>query len=199
MIALGAIALVVPGAAHAARGKTVRTGQKNDFGAPGATTAGITRSYVDNGLGFVKDQRTGLWWEKKSDDGGIHDKDDAYTWTTDTKVADGTAFTEFLSALNTEPCFAGHSDWRLPTSFELYTIVDMGFSLPTVGPMFDAGCLPGCGIETCNCTNGGGFWTSSTPKDFQDLAWLVDFGNGAVVLGFKTQSYFVRAVRSDQP
>jgi hypothetical protein len=191
--------LVEPSGARAARGRTVRTGQTSSWGAAGDTTAGLSRSYVDHGLGFVKDQRTGLWWEKKSDDGGLHDKDDAYTWTSDTRIADGTAFTTFLAALNTPPCFAGHCDWRLPTSFELYSLVDMGYFLPTAGPMFDAGCLPGCGVATCNCTSGGGYWSSSTPKSFDELAWLVDFGSGAVVLGYKMQSYHVRAVRSDRP
>jgi len=188
-----------PGAALAARAKAVRTGQKESCGATGDTTAGLVRSYVDSELGFVKDQRTGLWWEKKSDDGSIHDKDDAYTWTSDTKMADGTAFTVFLAALNTPPCFAGHCDWRLPTSFELYPLVDMGYLLPTAGPVFDAGCLPGCSVATCNCTNANGYWSSSTPKDMEDLAWLVEFGSGAVLLGYKAEPYHVRAVRSDQP
>lgn len=196
-IAFVAASLLLPAVSEAARARTVRTGQRQAFGASGETTAGLARSYVDNGLGFVKDQRTGLWWEKKSDDGGLHDKDASYTWTIDTEQADGKVFSEFLSALNTPPCFADRCDWRLPTSFELYTLVDLGFSTPTAGPVFDSGCLPGCGIETCNCTNGGGYWSSSTAKDFEDLAWIVDFSLGAVVLGFKAETYHVRAVRSD--
>ena len=38
--------------------------------------------FVDNGDGTITDTKTGLQWEKKSDDGTIHDQDDTYTWTT---------------------------------------------------------------------------------------------------------------------
>jgi hypothetical protein len=38
--------------------------------------------YEDNGNGTVTDHLTSLTWEKKSDDGGIHDKDNSYTWST---------------------------------------------------------------------------------------------------------------------
>lgn len=199
VLLLAAVAVLHPGSALAARGRAIRTGQTNTRGAVGDTTAGMTRSYVDNGFGWVKDQRTGLVWEKKSQDGSIHDKDDAYTWSADGDMATGTVFTVFLAALNTPPCFAGFCDWRLPTSFELYSIVDIGFALPAAGPDFDAGCLPGCSVETCNCTNSDGYWTSSTPKSFDDLAWVVEFGSGAVILGDKSSTYRVRAVRSDRP
>ena len=36
--------------------------------------------FEDRGL-TVFDHQTGLEWEKKTDDGGIHDKDNTYTWS----------------------------------------------------------------------------------------------------------------------
>ena len=43
------------------------------------TTArvGAPLSFTDNGDGTITDNNTGLMWEKKSDDGGLHDKDRA--------------------------------------------------------------------------------------------------------------------------
>src|SRR5262249_50972170 len=45
------------------------TGQDGEF------QKGLDRAYVDNGDGTITDTRTGLMWEKQSDDGSIHDKD----------------------------------------------------------------------------------------------------------------------------
>ena len=52
-----------------------------------------------NGL-TVADHDTGLLWEKKTDDSTLHDKDNAYNWSTGTNNPDGTAFTVFLASLN---------------------------------------------------------------------------------------------------
>ena len=60
----------------------------------------VTRRFEDRGL-TVFDHQTSLEWEKKTDDSGIHDKDNYYKWST---VAPwnpvGTAFTVFLAGLN---------------------------------------------------------------------------------------------------
>jgi hypothetical protein len=36
---------------------------------------------VDNGDGTVTDNETGLMWEQKTDDGGIHDATNRYSWS----------------------------------------------------------------------------------------------------------------------
>jgi len=90
--------------------------------------------FVDTGLTII-DHLTGLEWEKKTDDGSVHDKDNTYTFTATSGGAepDGTAFTVFLRELN--DCgssdgstivggFAGHCDWRLARIDELQTILD---------------------------------------------------------------------------
>ena len=48
-------------------------------------------------------------WEKKSDDGSIHDKDNTYTWgmTSSPYTMNGTMVTTFLAALNGGGGFAG--------------------------------------------------------------------------------------------
>ncbi|MBU6283328.1 hypothetical protein KGQ64_13875, partial [bacterium] len=55
-----AAATFAPLRAEAAKAMPLRTGQDVSYGAAGDTTAGLKRSYVDNGFGWVKDQRTGL-------------------------------------------------------------------------------------------------------------------------------------------
>jgi Protein of unknown function (DUF1566) len=76
------------------------TGQDGDI------RAGAALSYTDNGDGTITDNNTGLMWEKKSDDGSIHDQDTAYTWDD--------AFGVHIAGLNAGSGFAGHTDWRLP-------------------------------------------------------------------------------------
>jgi hypothetical protein len=49
----------------------------------GTLEAGSPYAYVDNGDGTVTDSNTGLMWEKKSNDGGLHDFDNSYRWSGD--------------------------------------------------------------------------------------------------------------------
>ncbi|HEY8514624.1 MAG TPA: DUF1566 domain-containing protein [Candidatus Binatia bacterium] len=71
-------------------------------------------TFVDNGDGTITDARTGLMWEKLSDDDSIHDRDNLFTH------ADATAVK--IATLNASH-FAGYDDWRLPTVRELMTLV----------------------------------------------------------------------------
>ncbi|MFM7735733.1 MAG: DUF1566 domain-containing protein [Alphaproteobacteria bacterium] len=197
LLAASLLGVLLPAVAPAATGKPLKTGQTVSGGATGDTTAGIDRSYVDNGYGWVKDQRTGLMWEKKSDDDGIHDHDRAFTWSSsDGHLADGTVFTVFLATLNTPPCFAGYCVWRLPTSFELYTIEDLGRFNPSIDPAFDNNCAAPCTVTACSCTHPGEYWSSTTGQHQTGMAWIVGFTNGAVMFGDKELNYYARAVRN---
>ena len=114
----------------------LRTGQTASYGAgsDGDLQKGVAQAYVDNGDGTVTDTKTGLTWEKKSDDGSIHDKDDVYTLglTIPPFTLNGTAVTTFLAALNAGGGFAGHTDWRLPNLTELESIRNLGDVSPAV-------------------------------------------------------------------
>lgn len=146
-------------------------------------------SYTDNGDGTVTDNNTLLMWEKKDDNGGIHDKDNFYSWT-DSSDGDqtnpvGTLFTDFLNlnntcdgagvtdctstgdtACGTGKCgLAGHRDWRIPNIKELQSIVDYGTAL-AIDPTF-----PGL-------TDVFIYWSSTTFVIEPDSAWGMDFGLG---------------------
>jgi hypothetical protein len=169
------------------------------------TSACFATRFEDNGDGTITDNQTGLMWEKKSDDGSIHDKDNTYTWNTafGHTEPNGTAFTEFLGTLNdckssdgstVSDGFAGYCDWRLPTIAELQGIVDTSY-FPTVDPVFNMDCAAECTVTSCSCTAAGNYWSSASLADFPSGAWFVNFNFGGVLFVDKSSPLRVRAVR----
>jgi hypothetical protein len=89
--------------------------------------------------------------------------------------------------------FAGHTDWRLPNVRELESIVDHGRVSPSVNPVFNTGCTPGCTALTCSCTVSDLYWSSTVDVGLPAYGLCVEFifGNAA---GFsKTGPNQVRA------
>jgi hypothetical protein len=180
----------------------LKTGQTTAFGtgSDGDLQRGVARSYTDNGDGTITDNATGLMWEKKSEDGSIHDLGNTYLWSGasfgDTYVMDGDITSVFLATLNSS-AFAGHSDWRIPNINELLTIVDYQRDNPMVGPVFNTNCTPGCTVTTCSCTEPSFYW-SSTNYGFSsgNIAWGYQFLQGGEYGALKSGTgYFARAVR----
>jgi hypothetical protein len=87
-------------------------------------------AYTENNPLTVTDKNTGLMWQRE-DDGTTR------TWT------DAGNYCENLP-------LDGYTDWRLPTYFELLTIVDYGRSNPTIDPL----AFPD--------TNLSSYWSSTT-------------------------------------
>jgi Protein of unknown function (DUF1566) len=150
--------------------------------------------WVDNGNGTVTDNLSGLQWEKKDDLGGIHDKDNTYTWTTsvdgNTTDADGTAFTSFLAGLNSPTCFAGQCDWRLPTFAEIHTLL-----LPELYPCTTSPCIAGL----FGPTQPARYWTStSIGSPPSGSAWNLYFDDGLTDGSPKSNGFYVRAVHGDE-
>ncbi len=177
----------------------LKTGQTNCSNAAGTTIAcagtgqdgelqrGVARGFTDNGDGTITDERTGLMWEKQSDDGGVHDWDNLSTWTN--------AFAA-VAALNTA-AFAGHDDWRVPNVLELQSLVNYGAVHPTVFSIFNTACAPGCTVLTCSCTQSTyEYWSSTTYQNLATKALYVDFSVGLTTFTDKTASAHVRAVRT---
>lgn len=174
------------------REKYGATWDKND-GKFVATSCNAPR-YVDNANGTVTDNQTHLTWEQKTDDSTVHDKDNFYTWSTlsgdvppDATDADGSVFIfGFLSTLNSDPCFAGHCDWRLPSVAELQTIL-----LQETYPCVTIPCI---NATLFGPTPSVDYWSSTTDAD-PTLAWGVYFGTGHVGKYYKPSGFYARAVR----
>jgi hypothetical protein len=157
------------------------------------TKKGLPRSYTDNGDGTVTDNVTGLVWEKLSDDGSIHDRDDLYTW------AQATSGSSKVASLNTAS-FAGHGDWRLPTIKELQTLVDYGKSLPALDGAFNNLCAVGCDGIGCSCSAVDvPFWSANEWPDANLGAFYMDNEDGWITNQVKTANLHVRAVRGGSP
>ena len=176
------------------------------IGSDGDLQSGSGLSYVDNGDGTVTDLSTGLMWEKKDDNPTptIHDKDNTYSFSSGGSLMDGTMKTVFLDTLNDvggggTNCFAGHCDWRIPNSMELYSLFDAEGSGPAVDPAFhQSATCTGCtdvSIATCSCTALEHYWSSTTAATGPNDASYVDFDSGVVDNDGKDNGLRVRAVR----
>ena len=170
--------LVVPGMAPAAAWNPLPdTGQTkcydasgNERGCPVAGQPlygqdgqyqGAPPAYQDNGNQTVTDQNSGLMW-MKSDDGTKR------KWQGAVDYCNGLVF-------------AGRTDWRLPTRFELDSIVDYGRSFPAVNPVF-----------SCQSSF---YWSASIYVDDPVYAWGIFFNDGGDHWLDKSNPYYVRCVR----
>ncbi|MGD9731581.1 MAG: DUF1566 domain-containing protein [Desulfamplus sp.] len=150
---------------------------------------------------MVRDNVTGLIWENKNsmdyvqDYTNPHDADNTYTWYDSNPATNGgdagtpgggTDTEDFIKALN-DSNFGGHSDWRLPTMYELSTIVD--FSIPYHVPTIDTNYFK----DTIYL-----YWSSTTKSYDTYDAWGVDFGYGYGSHYIKYYGHSVRAVRGGQ-
>lgn len=154
----------------------------------------------------VRDNVTGVYWEVKTDDGGLRDKDWTYTWyEPDYSRNGGIAGTQnggscvgsrcdtdgYVAAVNVVG-LCGYRDWRLPTKQELQGLVDYG--IPHLGPTIDTAYFPNTMTDTW-------YWSSSVSAYRADFAWYIFFSYGFygnVNASYKTHSPHVRLARGGQ-
>jgi len=141
----------------------------------------------------VLDRRTGLIWEVKTDDGGLHDAHRTFAWQG--PANDGVPSTH----CPTPPCDAqalldsvnragwcGHHHWRLPTREELRALVD--YNRPAPGRLSDPAFFPR--------TQPGFYWSSDTAAADPSEAWGIGFTFGFDYAYFKTDRVFIRLVHA---
>ena len=135
----------------------------------------------------VKDNVTGLIWEVKTTDGGIHDKNITYRWGGKTHLGSGfgTYYNDWdllVDSSNAEQ-LCGYSDWRVPTTEELESIVNYGRTNPAI----DTNYFPN--------TPGSYFWSALPNVDsFDAYAWYVNFSDGDVYYAGRGVNRHVRLV-----
>lgn len=147
----------------------------------------------------VRDNHTALIWETKTDDGGLRDKENTYTWYNpdsntnggDPGVQDGGSCvgsscdaTGFAQAVNAQG-LCGASDWRLPSINQLFSIVLLGVGTPAVDIEF----FPTVGTSR--------FWSATTDPASLDRAFYL-FAEGEDSTWRKSSSYGVRLVSGGQ-
>jgi hypothetical protein len=132
----------------------------------------------------VKDKVSGLVWEVKTNDGGLRDKDNAYTNYGDGRSGDASAFAAAVNATG----LCGASNWRLPTRLELQGLVD--YSKPYPGPTIDTAWFPN--------TVGDAYLTGTAYAGHASDAWGVNFRYGYVGFYDRSLHYAVRLVRAGQ-
>ena len=157
----------------------------------------------------VLDNVTGLIWEVKTDDDGLHDKDDSYNWYNTDPATNGGAVgyadyygdicygydssdastycnTEaFVSRVNAV-ALCGTSSWRLPSREELRSIVDYS----RYDPSIDEDYFPN--------TQSVRYWSASPFIDGTDDAWNIYFYHGNDHYQNRHNNYYVRLVHSNQ-
>ncbi|MCX7098620.1 MAG: DUF1566 domain-containing protein [Methylococcales bacterium] len=122
----------------------------------------------------VKDNVTGLLWENKTHDGGLHDKSRSFsnyslTFNPKNEYGSATDATGFAATVNAQGT-CGVNNWRLPTTQELQGIVNFGYPLP--GPSIDQNFFS----DTLNSP----FWSGSPLPRATNSAWLVYFDDGRI-------------------
>ncbi len=139
--------------------------------------AAITYDYKSN-PDVVYDPSTGLTWQR-----AVINSSPQMTQSDAVKYCD----TLVLESL-------GQHVWRLPTRYELLTLVNSGQVYPTI----DGDAFPNTptGDPSAKSYFTGKFWSSTITPLFQDFAYYaVDFGLGLAYLEDSNDSYFVRCVR----
>ncbi len=151
----------------------------------------------------VLDQFTGLTWQVKSDDPGLHNWRHTYSWYDPEESHDGEL--DYRGAANAGQCegsdcdthayvaavnragHCSHADWRMPTRDELATISDLrkADTPPTANMLF----FPNMQV--------GEYWSSNDYSFQWNAAWLWNFQHGHDRVEWKATPRYVRLVRGE--
>jgi formylglycine-generating enzyme required for sulfatase activity len=125
------------------------------------------------GTNTVHDSITDLYWQIE-DDNTTRSWGDAWNYCQDLILWIGGSI-GYLA-----------TNWRLPTTDELMSIVSYGSYDPAINPVAFSG------------TNSSGYWSSNTRASDSGYAWIVDFILGSVYNSDKSIDRFVRCVRGSR-
>ncbi|MCI5226667.1 MAG: DUF1566 domain-containing protein [Candidatus Electrothrix sp. AX2] len=168
-------------------------------------------TYASTPWACVQDNVTGLIWEVKTDDSGLHDKDDTFTWYNTNPATNGDANgTEnegtncfgyesnnaatycntqaYMNRVNNAG-WCGASDWRMPTIKELESLVHYGRTFSAIENNY----FP----NPVNAVNWS-VWSGSPSAGSESTAWYVLFSNGFSDTQSSTKDATIHLVRYRQ-
>ena len=153
-----------------------------------------------NGDRCVHDNVTGLTWEQKTNDDGLHRHDSTYTWFDPDEAVGELDYRgvenggnclgsqcdtwHFVAAVNAAG-YCGYDDWRMPIKDELLSISDITQvdTPPTVNRTF----FPR--------THPAEYWSGNDYSFQYDAAWAWNFALGHDRVDWKRTPKYVRVVR----
>lgn len=148
----------------------------------------------------IRDGTTGLTWEVKMDDEGLHHHTWTYSWryprdaprgvegSCDLRSTGRCDTAAFIAAVNRER-LCGYADWRLPTRRELERLVDA--DVPAPGPRIAVSAFPN--------TTRSSYWSTSSGPTGRDRPWAVNFATGGGAPHDPAGAFYVRLVRGPAP
>lgn len=158
------------------------TNDDADYADPASEDVGYTRGegtwagwnadggrFTNNDDGTITDNATGLMWVADPSAAGVGG---IYTWANAITACEGLTY-------------ATYTDWRLPNTKELMSIIDYG----TFNPVIDTNFFT---------SPSDYYWSSTTYAPVTTDAWRVSFYVGDVGLDVKTNTWYVRPVRDGQ-
>ncbi|HEY9033104.1 MAG TPA: DUF1566 domain-containing protein [Pseudomonadales bacterium] len=150
----------------------------------------------------LRDNHTGLVWEHKTNDGGLHDRDWTYSWyNTDASANGGNAGVEdggscltpgrcdtqkFVDDVNAAS-LCGSSNWRVPSVDELMGIMHFG----RINPAIDTGLF-------ANISASWIAWSATSWANDNSAAAYAEFSIGGAGQSSKTGTWPVMLVSSDE-
>ena len=191
-----------------------------------------TQAWADDGTeaegtqwSCVRDNDTGLYWEVKTNDGGLRGTDWTYTWydtnpatnggyegyegnEDDDSTCDDNSASSFLcntknyeeAVNNIQLC--GFDDWRLPTGdFDqdgVASAQELQSLLTCTYPDCDSANAPPIDTDYFPNTRAYYYWSSSPVASDNYYAWIVSFSNDYVDYNIKLSTSTARLVRSSQ-
>jgi hypothetical protein len=155
----------------------------------GTPLADQSQDYATAPWACVRDNHTGLVWEVKTDDGGIHDRDTPYRWGGSTAQLIGEYGPQFddwdtlVDGSNAET-LCGFNDWRVPSRTELMSIIDYGGN----SPVLDGDYFPNLSSNPLS------FWTSEA--ELEQTAWSISMREAFMAAYDRSLYRFIRLVRN---
>ncbi|HRP95527.1 MAG TPA: DUF1566 domain-containing protein [Rhodocyclaceae bacterium] len=159
--------------------------------------------YAGQPWACILDVRTGLMWEVKTPEPGLHYAGNTYSWhyppeaemytrgdngkpNGGTCTGSGCDTWAFMNAVN-EQGLCGFHDWRVPSREELGSIIDPRIKPP--GPTLSVEYFPN--------TVSAEHWSSSAYRFHSPGAWAWGFENGLDRVDLKESAKHIRLVRGE--